>query len=705
MRLPKIKKDNVSITTGQDSVSPIKNRLNGQQNQINGNVQSFINQSEANTTITTRLKSAHSQFQGSNEDIPQLHQIIGSSQNKLLSSGKKSQLKQHPLSAVQRSNKLSNNLYSIVNNKLVRNVPNGNSNGDLTDGEASLNNEKIQNLKLLPQYTQDLNKNVFQDSSFISNKEIIEPQTEKKSRLKKTIEQQTKLKKPQRRLHKLQYNNENQYNNSNLSPAESDNEQQNQTKQQKNKTPQNHNSNPYSFLSKAQNSMIKGNQNTYRGIDQEASDNLIEITKISQNSKLNPYINKIISTAWNEESIREENEFAENDELVNGQRNNTAGNANQQNSQGKSSKMSTIQDNGQQVAPITKQSNPLGQQQKHNNMIQINDSQAPSLLDKIQAIKDKRQKISEIEQRYLHKERNINKSDLQNPTQALSNFHMQKPNLKNIRNKKYSDAEKNILNNLNDNKNSQINSNQNIINPQIYSIVEIAKGQAKSQVEKFKLQNKNARLRKLTKGDSDMSLNAKINKKLLPPSQNGEQNLKASAHNSQNNDSFYFDYNQLDPRFTTSVFNDNTMRSQENTKGRISKIGNNNMNVKVSDFEDDINYIEEKIVEATESDAHNTRTNFNKHNFFDDDEEEDKDDDQDYNLYYSDIGGLMSTLNQNQNLNTFSRVPQMEDKLNTLSIERRPFSPPFSQFQQLQIKRIEVNQQNDTSNEALNDII
>jgi hypothetical protein len=30
--------------------------------------------------------------------------------------------KVHPLSAVQKTNKLSNNLYSVVNNKLVRNV-------------------------------------------------------------------------------------------------------------------------------------------------------------------------------------------------------------------------------------------------------------------------------------------------------------------------------------------------------------------------------------------------------------------------------------------------------------------------------------------------------------------------------------------------------------------------------------------------------
>ena len=36
---------------------------------------------------------------------------------------------------------------------------------------------------------------------------------------------------------------------------------------------------------------------------------------------------------------------------------------------------------------------------------------------------------------------------------------------------------------------------------------------------------------------------------------------KASANESQNNDSFYFDYNQLDPRFTTSVFNDNIMKN------------------------------------------------------------------------------------------------------------------------------------------------
>ena len=35
---------------------------------------------------------------------------------------KKGILKPHPLSAVQRTNKLSNNLYTVVNNKLVRNI-------------------------------------------------------------------------------------------------------------------------------------------------------------------------------------------------------------------------------------------------------------------------------------------------------------------------------------------------------------------------------------------------------------------------------------------------------------------------------------------------------------------------------------------------------------------------------------------------------
>lgn len=30
----------------------------------------------------------------------------------------------------------------------------------------------------------------------------------------------------------------------------------------------------------------------------------------------NPYLNKMINNAWNEESIREENEFAENDEVI-----------------------------------------------------------------------------------------------------------------------------------------------------------------------------------------------------------------------------------------------------------------------------------------------------------------------------------------------------------------------------------------------------
>ena len=31
-------------------------------------------------------------------------------------------MKQHPLSAVQRTNKMNNNLYTIVNNKLVNNI-------------------------------------------------------------------------------------------------------------------------------------------------------------------------------------------------------------------------------------------------------------------------------------------------------------------------------------------------------------------------------------------------------------------------------------------------------------------------------------------------------------------------------------------------------------------------------------------------------
>lgn len=32
MKLPKIKKDNISIASGQESVSPMKNRITGNQN-------------------------------------------------------------------------------------------------------------------------------------------------------------------------------------------------------------------------------------------------------------------------------------------------------------------------------------------------------------------------------------------------------------------------------------------------------------------------------------------------------------------------------------------------------------------------------------------------------------------------------------------------------------------------------------------------
>jgi len=56
--------------------------------------------------------------------------------------GKRTNLKPHPLSAVEKSTKLSNNLYSIVNNKLVRNNPLSNaSGGGLTDNETSSNQD------------------------------------------------------------------------------------------------------------------------------------------------------------------------------------------------------------------------------------------------------------------------------------------------------------------------------------------------------------------------------------------------------------------------------------------------------------------------------------------------------------------------------------------------------------------------------------
>ena len=73
------------------------------------------------------------------------------------------------------------------------------------------------------------------------------------------------------------------------------------------------------------------------------------------------------------------------------------------------------------------------------------------------------------------------------------------------------------------------------------------------------------------------------------------------------------------------------MKNQDIHYKDTHKKGKGRTNVKVSDFEDDINFIEEKIVEATESDAMNTKKDFNKqhHNYFDDleDDEEDKDDD------------------------------------------------------------------------------
>jgi hypothetical protein len=55
--------------------------------------------------------------------------------NNPIPGGRRQSIKQHPLSAVQRTKKLANNLYSVVNNKLVRNVQNQ-SNSDLADQEV-----------------------------------------------------------------------------------------------------------------------------------------------------------------------------------------------------------------------------------------------------------------------------------------------------------------------------------------------------------------------------------------------------------------------------------------------------------------------------------------------------------------------------------------------------------------------------------------
>jgi len=54
---------------------------------------------------------------GGIKDQQQQQYMVGLSNGKVMR-GKKV----HPLSAVQKTNKLSNNLYSVVNNKLVRNV-------------------------------------------------------------------------------------------------------------------------------------------------------------------------------------------------------------------------------------------------------------------------------------------------------------------------------------------------------------------------------------------------------------------------------------------------------------------------------------------------------------------------------------------------------------------------------------------------------
>eukprot|EP00347_Sterkiella_histriomuscorum_P023652 403333859 len=207
-------------------------------------------------------------------------------------------------------------------------------------------------------------------------------------------------------------------------------------------------------------------------------------------------------------------------------------------------------------------------------------------------------------------------------------------------------------------------------------------------------------------------------------SKNSKNSVKQEDQKSQkdgNNDSFYFNYDQLDPRFTTSVFsydqqnhNDQAHKKNNNKGGRHSK-------VKVQDIgEDDIIMdIEEHINEATESDHHQNLHKYDKF-LIQESDVQSASDSEDDKLYYSDIGllgnGFMNTLNplgnnqnalnqqnngilnnnlqslmlsgrtasnQNSNMN-LNQQSASNLIMNTLTVERRPFSPPFSQVQQHQ---------------------
>ena len=139
-----------------------------------------------------------------------------------------------------------------------------------------------------------------------------------------------------------------------------------------------------------------------------------------------------------------------------------------------------------------------------------------------------------------------------------------------------------------------------------------------------------------------------------------KKNSKKTNKEPVSKDSFYLEYADQEPAYTTGGFN-------EKLNSQYNQIDNN----KLSDFEESLNYIEEKIVEVTESDRGGDdgpnnvdtvrenpgRGQFRGMNFAGEDypdngelfgeEEKDVVDDEDDNLYYSSIGGMMTTLMPN----------------------------------------------------------
>jgi hypothetical protein len=78
---------------------------------LQSTMRASINNIERTSVMQHRLTTGSSNNKDSQGQIP-------TGTNQILKQSKKI----HPLSAVQRTTKLSNNLYSVVNNKLVRNV-------------------------------------------------------------------------------------------------------------------------------------------------------------------------------------------------------------------------------------------------------------------------------------------------------------------------------------------------------------------------------------------------------------------------------------------------------------------------------------------------------------------------------------------------------------------------------------------------------